>query len=424
MVYLVIGSVFMTGLFLRCLTQLSELINSYEFLISSRHRPQDFSRKGKIGFVNAIGFVLNFINKTMQIELDNFFKAIGAKISVSKQAFSEARQKISPDAFREMFSLTAKNAVVHESAKTYAGYRLIPIDGSTLSLENSDELIEYFGCSGAKSGACTAKISIAYDVLNDAILDASIDKYGVGELKLAMAHIDKVLEIGIQNPVFILDRGYASNELIAKMDESHYIMRIKRRWNGRDIDKTPSGGWFDLLYKKKTYHVRVIKIRLPSGEKEILFTNLKEFSAEDFYKLYALRWPIEMKYDVVKSKLMLENFTGKTLISVMQDFWATMTLANLLAFAKLDSDTVITKADKDKDLKYEYQTNTNILIGKLKDNLVKMLLTQSPLKRNRIFRSIMREIIRNKVPIRNDRKVERKPPRRNKRFFIARKLSL
>lgn len=70
--------------------------------------------------------------------------------------------------------------------------------------------------------------------------------------------------------------------------------------------------------------------------------------------LYFKRWPIETKYNTMKNKLEIENFSGRTLISVQQDFYATMYISNLVAITKIMSDEEIKKWTKDKELKYEY----------------------------------------------------------------------
>ena len=80
-----------------------------------------------------------------------------------------------------------------------------------------------------------------------------------------------------------------------------------------------------------------------------------------------------------------------------------MYLTNLVALTKMDADEQIHEENQTKELKYEYQTNTNILIGKLKDRLVLMLLVRSGRKRTKILNKIMHEIIRNTVPIRPER---------------------
>lgn len=56
-----------------------------------------------MGFKETILFMLNMINKTVQVELDDFFEGLLKKdYSISKQAFSENRQKINPKAFIEL----------------------------------------------------------------------------------------------------------------------------------------------------------------------------------------------------------------------------------------------------------------------------------------------------------------------------------
>ena len=65
-----------TRLFLECSKLIHKIIDSYLFLIKVRKNPKYFSKKGKIGFKNIILFILNFGKKSLQIELDNFFKNI------------------------------------------------------------------------------------------------------------------------------------------------------------------------------------------------------------------------------------------------------------------------------------------------------------------------------------------------------------
>ncbi|NFV11754.1 transposase [Clostridium sporogenes] len=140
---------------------------------------------------------------------------------------------------------------------------------------------------------------------------------------------------------------------------------------------------------------------------ETLITNIfdKSFSVSDFKKLYFKRWEIEVKYNKIKNKLQIENFTGKTVISIEQDFYATIYLSNMLALVKKDA---IEEKYENKSLKYDYKVKTNILIGKLKDYLILMLITKNPWKCNKILKYIQQEIQRNVIPIRPNRKFERK----------------
>jgi hypothetical protein len=55
---------------------------------------------------------------------------------------------------------------------------------------------------------------------------------------------------------------------------------------------------------------------------ETLITDLFELPEECFPKLYFMCWPVETKYDVVKNKLPLENFSGCLKNVILQEFWA------------------------------------------------------------------------------------------------------
>ena len=158
----------------------------------------------------------------------------------------------------------------------------------------------------------------------------------------------------------------------------------------------------------------------------MLVTNLldEDLSLDDFKKLYFRRWGIETKFNELKNRLEIQNFSGETVTAIEQDFYASIFLSNMAALAKHDANEAITERNKDKDLKYEYKVNTNILVGKLKDRLILMLLEPNPVKRTALYQKIMEEISANVVPIRPDRSYPRrkgaratKHPRNHKRAF-------
>jgi hypothetical protein len=49
---------------------------------------------------------------------------------------------------------------------------------------------------------------------------------------------------------------------------------------------------------------------------------------------------------------------------------------------KNSSDELIKKENSEKELKREYKTNQKHLIAKLKDNLIKVILEEKPIKKN------------------------------------------
>ena len=169
----------------------------------------------------------------------------------------------------------------------------------------------------------------------------------------------------------------------------------------------------------KRARVRVVKFDLPSGETETLLTNYykRTMTIEDYKALYFMRWPVEIKYDIVKNKIQLENFTGRTVEAISQDFYTCMYLANMVAIFKAEADPEIHEQRKDKDNKYEYQANTNEIVGSMRGRFIEACLEQSPAKSKHLIDTIMFEIKRSVVPIRPDRVVPRsKTPRRMKHY--------
>jgi len=85
-----------------------------------------------------------------------------------------------------------------------------------------------------------------------------------------------------------------------------------------------------------------------------------------------------IKFYTVKNKLELENFSGRTENSVLQDFWACMHLSNIATIAKSEANELVQEQRAGQDNKYVYSPNVNLLIGPLKDaNIDAALYAQS-----------------------------------------------
>ncbi|MGP7818871.1 hypothetical protein [Niallia sp. 01092] len=84
-----------------------------------------------------------------------------------------------------------------------------------------------------------------------------------------------------------------------------------------------------------------------------------------------------------------------------------MFLANMAALVKQEADEIIAKKQRGKELKYEYTANQRLLIGKLKDNFIQLMLEKSVRRRNKLYKKILNEIQRNRVPIKPGRSFKR-----------------
>jgi hypothetical protein len=242
-----------------------ELIDSLGFLNRARKHSKYFTRERKMPFKKLICFLLSMIKESSQNALERYFKKTGEDLYLSRQAFSEARQKLEWEVFRELFEIAAEVPCQGEIERWH-GFRLMAIDGTKINLPNDPPL---------RSSPC-AQGSILYDILNDLIVDALI---AADERSLAREHLEKLTGMASfgKEPV-LFDRGYPSLELMMWLQDKNidFVMRVRQKFD-TGIDALPRRDHQAELEKggKGPVAVRVFKFRLPSGETETLITSLK-----------------------------------------------------------------------------------------------------------------------------------------------------
>lgn len=389
------------------------LVHSYEFKNRSRKEPRNFTRDRKIGFVNTIMALLNFNKKSSQAELDGFFENVTQSgETVSRQSFDEARNNVLHTAFAELFEVTALEALKIEDATLFKGYRVMATDGSTLMLEKSKDLQKHFGPSTPSDGDVFARISVMYDILNDFIVTAEIKPFSTGERTLAKMHIAQAERLGVSNALMLYDRGYWSSEMVSMLcgGGHKFVMRLASNACKKVTENSNCSGEFSVVYQGEKHRLRYYKFILSSGEQEILATNLTtaEFADEELSSLYNMRWGVETKYKELKSRLKLESFTGKSVLFVLQDFYATLYLSNMISFAHYRTDEMIKAKNKGKNLKYEYKSNQNLSIGILKNRLIIAIITPNDKLRDKLLANIFQQISRYSIPIRPNRSTPRR----------------
>ena len=393
-------------------------IYSRDYLNKVKERPEDFTRSRKMPFPELVQFILTRVKSSTQNALERYFEKLGEDVFMTQQAFSEARNKIKSVAFVMLFHMTAR--VAYDGYyDTYRGYRVLAIDGSKIALPNIELLGAMYGTMGADSSSPTAQASICYDVLNKAVVDALIEPLSVDERTLALRHIENLEKSRrFDKELVIMDRGYPSFELIEALENENikFLMRVKRGFN-KDIDaQTKADGSIVL---RKAGHadikLRVIKFVLESGAAEVLITNIfkRGMEVKAFKELYFKRWPVETKYDEVKNKLEIENFTGNSKKAIEQDFYATMYMANLAAAARWEAQAIVDAERAGKDNKYEYQVNVNHEIGVLKDRLIYALTLDDPAKE---LEKIIRLLAKRVCPVKPGRSVVRNKSTRKSKF--------
>ena len=78
-----------------------------------------------------------------------------------------------------------------------------------------------------------------------------------------------------------------------------------------------------------------------------------KYPVEDIDELYHYRWNEEEGYKLFKSRLEIENFSGKTALAVKQDFFAKVFIMSLCATLAFPIEEKIKKEYKqEKELKH------------------------------------------------------------------------
>lgn len=386
----------------------------------NKKHPEDFTRERKMPFKNLIYFMLTSIKCSSQNALERYFEKVEPSEYMTQQSFSEARQKINYTAFSDLFEMTVDVSYEYEY-KTWHGYRVFAIDGSKISLPNDPILKAYFGTAGAGGSSATAQGSILYDVYNKVVADAGIEPIKTDERTLAQRHIQNLVErIGkSKRDLILFDRGYASFELIEQLGNNgiDFLMRVRKKFN-LEIDAMSDAEGIVILKKKghKDIPVRVIKFELESGEIEVLITSLqdKRMKTKAFKELYFKRWPVESKYDEIKNKLEIENFSGRTALAIQQDFYATMYLTNVAMMACEQAQEQVDERHAHKDNKYEYQVNVNHAIGVIKDRLILLFCVYEGKELSDEVTALLRLLAKKVSPKRPGRSTPRELPRKTK----------
>jgi len=399
---------------INCAMIIATIFSLKSTLDEARLSPRYFTRRRKMPFDVLLEYLLRGRKCSTQISLNKFFKEKGDEEHMSQQALSKARSHFDHTPFSKAFYAVVDaeyNYHTDSKLKRFKGYKILAVDGSVIPLPNLPDLAKEYG---EYKGSPSARASIALDVLNDRIVEAEFESLKIDERTLAIRHIDKLgRKVNFEDTLFVFDRGYPSEELIEHIlsKKAHFLMRVRRKFNLR-IDEAPMGS--SIVEYASGLYVRVIKFVLSTGEIEQLITDLADVAEADFKELYFLRWPVETKYDIVKNKVEMSNFTGYSSNVILQDFWIGLLLANVASIAKAESDQGIHNSCTSAQNKHEYQTNISVTISSVRERFAEAVFCKNPIIRNIRIAKIIKEISASVVPKRPDRKVPRTQSRKTR----------
>lgn len=404
-------------------SEISHSFTKKRFVVDAK----DFSRNRSLSFSVSILFMINFLTKSLSLEIVNFLsffkrKEIPQK-SFSKSAFVQARKKIKPEVFSYLNEkLTEEFYTDNSTVKTrFSGKRILSVDGSRLTLPRTRELEKIYGRTKNQTETyiIQGKACVLYDVLN---------KIGIGGV-LSSVDTDERIQakqlLGYcrKGDLIIYDRGFASFDFMYehKKKQLDFVMRMRLDFSLVVRDFVAGGQDSQVLvmqpgkntnlqgkaYDKDTsLTVRLLRIVLPGGEIEVLATSLEDeiqYRNEIFKDLYFERWKIETYYDELKNKLKIEEFSGYSNQSILQDFYATLLVSNIQS---LIVEEINEELQEKKDTKkYRYKVNISLSYGFLKDRIIGLLFSNSDM--NKAIEELKTLFKAHLIPIRPQRSIKR-----------------
>lgn len=328
----------------QAMLRLTSLLNAPSFQQDHKLKPSAFTRNRKLTFPVVAGMILRMIKQSLQITCNWFGNLIGLE-PASKQAFSLARQQISPECFQALHAdgLEA-NYTLNPQKGLWSDFRIVAADGSTLRLPESEELAREFGRWPTREGVNIsppiARISEFTDISTKLVLSGRIASCSTSEDELAREQLTEVVQkmrkLGQKKLLFVYDRGYPSEEFINQHVELgvDFIFRVPKNFNKAVSEVYRGKERENFLITEAWPLLRVSQFTLPGGEDELLLTTLADeqlYSQEALSEVYHGRWAaMEEGYKKQKITMQLENFSGKTVTAIRQEYWATLTVGNLM----------------------------------------------------------------------------------------------
>lgn len=386
-----------------------------------------FSRSRKLTMQRLIGIIINMPKRSLSIEIKEFFDILQDPAPATKGAFSLQRSKLLP-VFFQVWNKCLVNSFYDyygDKVKRWKGFRLLGVDGSTVYLIDRKDVVNYFGTQDNQFGQSPmARVMQIYDVLNEMIVTSNIYPIKTSEQTVISGQVENLFS----DSITLFDRAFPSYGLMYLMlnqeKPKHFVIRCKKDFNtevicfvksnkkSKIIELTPTPNAIAWLLKKgyivtdqTTIKVRMVKVKLPSGEIEILLTSLYDetlYSISDLKHLYGLRWGIETSYDSQKNKMQLEQFSGHRVICIQQDYAASVFVANLQSLINKQCDEYLQEINQTR--KYNYKINRNVSFASVKNNIVRLFLNNEP---SEILKRLQHIFERNIEPIRPERKFKR-----------------
>ncbi len=358
-----------------------------------------FTRQRQLPLSRVAVLIVRGHKVSQQTALNKVFSELAVVEQVpTSSAYCQARQKLDPALFvhlnqqlvTDFYTLSADD----HSLVRWHGHRLLGVDGTLLNLPDTAETRRVFSvASNQHTDYVQATAVVLYDLGNDLGLAASL-----GPISGEKGPLFQQLWAATQpDDVSVLDRNFADYELIARAVQAgrHVVIRCPYQFNAIkafreaptndqviDLSAPDAASLRELVRQRvlpPTLRVRLLKFTLPSGETEVLLTDLCDptrYSRAEFFPLYGRRWQQETYYHRFKHIFEVERWSGQRVLAICQDFFGVLFLMTLESILAQSAQQTLTQRDYQRQPRTRAQVNRAISYVAVLDHVVQLLLEE------------------------------------------------
>lgn len=367
-----------------------DFLHSQDSIARYRKSSQDFIRSSPLSFPVIATSILRLFKESVEYHLQEILPALGSR-PVTGSAFAQGRYKIDPIFFRDLNRLVT-DTYRTSAKKLWKGHVLLAGDGTTLNLPSSSDIREYFGVYSTNEVGLDrylARVFFLYDVLNDFVVESRLSTMDIGEKTLMRQCLPL---LGEANDIMLLDRGFGNFCTVKELANSNISFCIRLGLKNSMFAKAAFDAaqedfitvWCPSEKEKANCRkngldvepvaVRLVKIKLKTGETELLVTSLcdlQKYTTQEIGQLYALRWGVEEGFKNLKPKMKIEHFGCKKAEGVFQEFYAHIFYINMVGLTGLAAESFIKQ--KTMHRKWEYTYNWKNAYKFLRAEIIKIL---------------------------------------------------
>lgn len=438
--------------------KLLDIINDVCLTEIARNGQHLFERDRKLPLNALLSFLTFRHGDVTNDDITNIYKEVSGMDDIpTVTAVLKRTNHLNPEVWAYMQNRYVNE--IYSADKTYKGYVLIAIDTTPLTVPADDKTKEAFGGPLNKSVKKTsdikkpqAKLSIAYDPLNESTIDYEICHYDVSEIPMMFNMLMRIIPLLKDRKVILLmDRYYPSLKLfkLCELLGWNYVVRAKSNFfkGERALHAGEDDFWFcrnlkysDLKSIRKVddeareligdnedpVNIRVVKHEMHyilykvtrdrkwyTVEKDAeaeYFTNLPDdITAEEVAMLYStFRWQVETQFFRLKVHMNIEQFNTHNPKAIINEICGKLFFSNLvgLVYQVVQLNLKIKERRRDKSTKYDKKVNFRNLLKLLyKSDFIRAVCSKKlALKK---LRQLIIEAIKSTVEVRHNRHFQR-----------------